>query len=331
MPSLTESQWDQFLSQHPAAHILQTTEWGQFKQIYGWRPLRLSDGQAGTQVLFRHLPLGFTIAYIPKGPLGTDWTGLLEEVEQHCKQERAIALYIEPDFWEEQHGDFIHWLAGFQPAGVSIQPRRTLVMSLRGTNQDWLERMKQKTRYNIRLAEKKGIKVEKTKDLDTFNALMRATGERDAFGIHQDDYYRAVFEYFYPKQACELFLASFEGQPLAAIMVFRRGKRAWYFYGASNELERNRMPTYLLQWEAMCWAAQNGCEEYDLWGVPDASEDELEEQFSKRSDGLWGVYRFKRGFGGSLKRSAGVYVKVLQPAVYQIYLAALRLRKQSLA
>jgi len=102
-------------------------------------------------------------------------------------------------------------------------------------------------------------------------------------------------------------------------MVFALGKRAWYFYGASNDRERNRMPTYLLQFEAMRWAAARGCAQYDLWGVPDEDEETLEAGFEQRSDGLWGVYRFKRGFGGLLRRAAPTYEKVYNPLLYALY------------
>jgi lipid II:glycine glycyltransferase (peptidoglycan interpeptide bridge formation enzyme) len=102
-------------------------------------------------------------------------------------------------------------------------------------------------------------------------------------------------------------------------MVFARGPRAWYFYGASNDEERNRMPTYLLQWEAMRWAKARGCEEYDLWGVPDVDEATLEADFANRSDGLWGVYRFKRGFGGTLSRSVGAWDRSYLPLAYPLY------------
>jgi peptidoglycan pentaglycine glycine transferase (the first glycine) len=102
-------------------------------------------------------------------------------------------------------------------------------------------------------------------------------------------------------------------------MVFSHGKRAWYLYGASNDEERNRMPAYLLQWEAMRWATQRGCTQYDLWGVPDAGEEDLEAQFERRSDGLWGVYRFKRGFGGVLRRAAPTYEKALNLPLFWLY------------
>jgi len=328
MTALTRKEWDDFISHFPDAHILQTAQWGDFKRGYGWQAVYISDSRSGAQILFRGLPLGWTVAYVPKGPVGADWSGLLPELLETCRRRRAIVIYIEPDGWEEDQEKFSKALNGFSPSGISIQPRRTITVSLDGSQEEWLERMKQKTRYNIRLAEKKDVVIQRSSNLDAFNQLMQATGERDQFGVHQGSYYRSAYELFHPVQACELFMAMHEDQPLAAIMVFKRGKRAWYFYGASNERERNRMPTYLLQWEAMRWAAQNGCAEYDLWGVPDQDEPVLEKEFTDRADGLWGVYRFKRGFGGQLKRSAGVYERILQPGIYRIYSAALKIRKK---
>jgi lipid II:glycine glycyltransferase (peptidoglycan interpeptide bridge formation enzyme) len=102
-------------------------------------------------------------------------------------------------------------------------------------------------------------------------------------------------------------------------MVFQYGDRSWYFYGASSDQHRELMPTYLVQWEAMRWAKARGCRTYDLWGVPDEDFDTLEEQFMSRNDGLWGVYRFKRGFGGQLLRASGPWDRVYNPALYALY------------
>jgi lipid II:glycine glycyltransferase (peptidoglycan interpeptide bridge formation enzyme) len=148
---------------------------------------------------------------------------------------------------------------------------------------------------------------------------MRATGERDGFGVHSLAYYQRAYQLFQPSGAGALFIARFQGRPLAGLMAFARGRRGWYFYGASTDEERNRMPAYLLQLEAMRWAAARGCKQYDLWGVPDEDEETLESQFEKRSDGLWGVYRFKRGFGGQLKRAAPAYELALIPPLYRVY------------
>jgi lipid II:glycine glycyltransferase (peptidoglycan interpeptide bridge formation enzyme) len=180
--------------------------------------------------------------------------------------------------------------------------------------------MKQKTRYNIRLAEKKGVTVRAWHDLESFHKMMLATGGRDGFGVHSYEYYKRAYELMHAKHMCEVFVAEYEGKSLAALFVARNGNRAYYLYGASTDEERNRMPTYLLQWEAMRWAKAQRCTEYDFWGVPDEDEATLEANFEKRHDGLWGVYRFKRGFGGELKRAVQAMDKVYNPLLYWAYL-----------
>jgi lipid II:glycine glycyltransferase (peptidoglycan interpeptide bridge formation enzyme) len=149
--------------------------------------------------------------------------------------------------------------------------------------------------------------------------MMLSTGERDEFGIHSLAYYQRAFTSFEPLGACVLLIAEYQAQPLAGLMAFAHGDTAWYFYGASTDEERNRMPTYLLQWEAIRWAKSKGCQVYDLWGVPDYPETELEESFLNRSDGLWGIYRFKRGFGGQIHRAIGTWDRIYQPLIYKLY------------
>lgn len=320
---LSSPDWDTFLDSHPSAHLLQTALWGELKTRFGWQAERLvsADGRCGAQVLFRRLPLGYSFAYLPKGPLGDcDWVALLPELDALCQQKKAAFLKVEPDAWEDSAApDAPPPPHGFRRSAHSIQPRRTLVVNLRGDDEAILGRMKQKTRYNIKLALKKGVIVRPSSDVSGFYQLMSETGVRDRFGVHSQAYYRAAYELFHPCGACELLVAEYENQPLAALMVFAQGERAWYFYGASSNLERDRMPTYLLQWEAMRWAKGRGCEEYDLWGVPDMAEADLEAQFADRSGELWGVYRFKRGFGGELRRAAAAWDRVYQPALYAFY------------
>ena len=219
----------------------------------------MCTGVSGAQVLFRRLPLGLSLAYIPKGPLGPDWDALWPEVEQVCRRKRAVLLKVEPDVWEEQEGRAGRRLRGFRADGIPVQPRRTIVVSLDGRKKTWLERMKQKTRYNIRLAERKDVTVQASEDVETFHRLMQVTGQRDGFGVHSLAYYQRAYRLIPPAGQAELFIARYEGNPLAGLMVFAHGERAWYFYGASNDEERNRMPTYLLQWQAMRWAAARGC------------------------------------------------------------------------
>jgi lipid II:glycine glycyltransferase (peptidoglycan interpeptide bridge formation enzyme) len=276
--------------------------------------VRIVSGDSGVQILFRRLPLGFTVGYIPKANLDPS---LLPEINSVCKQNRAIFLKLEPDSWDSE---FILHPSSFILSKHNIQPPRTLIIDIRGTEEEILARMKPKTRYNTRLAEKKGVNVRAWDDVDSFHKMMLVTGGRDGFVIHSLEYYKRAYELLQPQGLGEILVAEYEGKPLAALFVARNGRRAYYLYGASTDEERNRMPTYLLQWEAMKWAKAHSCEEYDLWGVPDEDEATLEANFESRHDGLWGVYRFKRGFGGELKRAAQAMDRVYNPLVYWAYL-----------
>ena len=315
MPILSLTDWNQFLTQHPNAHLLQTGEWGELKSAFGWKPVRVTNGDAGVQILFRKLPLGFTVGYIPKA---NPSTLLWAEIDLVCKQNRAIFLKLEPDAWMNVEPET--WNLKLETSPHNIQPPHTIIIDIRGKEEEILARMKQKTRYNIRLAEKKGVTVRTWDDIESFHKMMLITGGRDGFGIHSLEYYKRAYELLQPKGLGEILVAEYDGKPLAALFVARNGNRAYYLYGASTDEERNRMPTYLLQWEAMKWAKVRGGEEYDLWGVPDEDEATLEANFESRHDGLWGVYRFKRGFGGELKRAAQALDRVYNPLLYWAYL-----------
>jgi peptidoglycan pentaglycine glycine transferase (the first glycine) len=317
--SLTPTDWETCLSTHPEAHLLQTSLWGELKSNYGWGVERLSLDSSGAQILFRRLPLGLTLAYIPKGPLGHWLPNLLPRLDGLCRERRAFALKIEPDSaWEPTLEEQLR-SHGFIPSPHSIQPRRTLIVDLHGEEEDILARMHQKTRYNVRLAARKGVFVRPWNDPQGFARMMQETAARDRFGAHVPAYYEKAHRLFHQAGACEILAAVYDDQPLAALMVFAWGKRAWYFYGASSSHHRNYMPTYLLQWEAMRWARKRGCTAYDLWGVPDEPQESLEAQFVNRQDGLWGVYRFKRGFGGELVRSIGAWDRPYKRSFYAIY------------
>jgi len=326
MPIVSLSNWKQFLSTHPNAHLLQTGEWGELKSAFGWKPVRIVIGEVGVQILFRKLPLGFTIGYIPKAviPKGDAVSNqsvndhLWQEVDSVCTKNRSIFLKLEPDLWEDQTPEI--WNLKLETSPHNIQPPRTIIIDIKNSEEAILARMKQKTRYNIRLAEKKGVTVRAWDDIESFHKMMLVTGGRDGFGIHSLEYYKRAYDLLHPKGMGEILVAEYEGKSLAALFVARNGNRGYYLYGASTDDERNRMPAYLLQWEAMKWAKARGCEEYDLWGVPDEEEATLEANFETRQDGLWGVYRFKRGFGGQLKRAAQAMDRVYNPLLYWAYL-----------
>jgi len=309
-------------------HLLQMEDWGLLKSGYSWYYRTVAEGSASALVLFRKLPLGFTLAYVPMGPVGQWLPGLLPALDALCRPEHALALKIEPDHEQDpQLAEQLH-RQGFLPSPQTVQPRHTLLIDLTGSEDEILARMHQKTRYNIRLATRKGVLAGSSTDLDMFSRMMMETGARNEFGVHTAAYYRQAYDLFHASGRCELLAASYDGQPLAALMVFKAGKRAWYFYGASTDKHRNLMPAYLLQWEAIRWARRQGCETYDLWGIPDAEPADLESHFTERHDGLWGVYRFKRGFGGRFYRTIGAWDRPYHP-LYRLYRLVMRARKLS--
>ncbi len=294
----TMAGWDEFVQAHPESHILQTSAWGRLKSAYGWQAETVQAGQAGALVLFRRVR-GLTLAYVPRGPVA-NWanrpeiTALLAAIDAVCRRRGAFCLKWEPDLPDDPGCAQTLSDLGFRPSPQTVQPRRPLLVDLAGSEADILGRMKQKTRYNIGLAGKKGVSAQPASEagLECFVELM--------------------------------ILAQFQGEPLAGVMVFVHGPNAWYLYGASSDGERNRMAPYLAQWEAMRWARARGALSYDLWGVPDADETALEAEFETRHDGLWGVYRFKRGFGGRLLRTVGAWDRVYNPVLYAGYQAYLK-------
>jgi lipid II:glycine glycyltransferase (peptidoglycan interpeptide bridge formation enzyme) len=333
--SEADMEWDAFVAAHPQGSILQTTNWARLKNRFGWSSHRVwlrHNGQlaAGAQVLFRSAALGMAkMAYIPHGPL-LDWRDeeqievLFNQIDFSAYERGATILKMEPLLWQDDMPPAV-WAAlcrrhGSRPGTDTIQPPHTLVIDLRPSEEAILAAMKPKTRYNIRLAAKKGITVRQgtAPDLPAFAYLMRQTSQRDGFGVHEPAYYKAAFELFSPHQVA-LFMAEYEARPLAAIMVFIIGQKAAYLYGASGNEERQRMPGYAVQWAAMQWLKAQGCVEYDLWGIPDAPEAELEANFTQHQDGLWPVYRFKRGFGGAMKRTVGAADRVYNERVYKLY------------
>lgn len=328
------STWDSLVVSS-GGHVLQSWAWGQLKSGFGWHVQRLKFGSARAQILYRNLPGGLgTIAYVPKGPVVDSALSsagqvalqeLLEAIQPHARRMRAICLKIEPDEVDDPALARRLMSMGFEASPQPIQPGRTIAVDLQGEPDAILQRMKQKTRYNIRLAGRKGVTIRAGEegDLQNFYDLMETTAERDGFGIHSQAYYETVYRLFVqPGRGC-LLLAEHEGKLLAGLVVMATGDTACYMYGASSSESRNLMPTYLLQWQAMLWAREQGCHVYDLWGVPDEEESTLESDFTKRSDGLWGVYRFKRGFGGRLVRTIGAWDLVYSPLRYQLYKGAL--------
>lgn len=333
--SAEDAEWDQFVANHPQGSLLQTTAWAKLKGRFGWSTERVwlrQNGKlvAGAQILIRSVAFGIVkMGYVPHGPL-VNWQNgeqvevLLNQMDWAMYRSRAGILKIEPLLWQNEYPSDLWQTLCHQykllPNSDTIQPPRTILLDLRLTEDEILAQMRQKTRYNIRLAAKKGVTVRQgdVPDLPAFVQMIATTGQRNNFGIHAPRYYQDAYQRFSPDQVA-LFIAEYEQKPVAGVMVFAYGKQGAYLYGASSNEERERMPTYAAQWAAIQWAKERGCISYDLWGVPDMPEAELEEQFEQRHDGLWGVYRFKRGFGGELKRTVGAADRVYNQLLYRLY------------
>lgn len=347
----TPAQWDEFVSSHPAAHILQTSGWGELKSQFEWQAERvaLADEsgmiRTGALTLFRKIGwrgIGLDLGYVPRGPL-VNWqdrnetVALLNLLDQTCRRRGASFLKIEPDLPDTPENRTLLTSFGFKPSPQTVQPPSTITIDISGDEDAILASMKQKWRYNVRLAQKKGIttRAATPADLPIFNQLMATTGSRDGFAVHSAAYYTLAYQLFVPRQAIFL-LAEFEGEPIAAIVVTCVGKTAIYLWGASADKERNRMPNHALQWAGIRWAKAQGATTYDFWGIPDeigemaqqlrngdgsgTPVDELAVNLEALpSEGLWGVYRFKQGFNGNVVRSIGAWDRPVNALGYQLY------------
>jgi peptidoglycan pentaglycine glycine transferase (the first glycine) len=330
---VTRRTWDTYVANHPSGHLLQSWAWGELKARFGWRVVRLAlveDGKilSGAQVLFRPVSPLFSLAYVPKGPL-VDWIDdvqvntLLAGLRRLCHSQQSVFLKIEPNASDDAVLRDTISQKDCVVSQFTVQPPRTIVVDVTPAEEAILAAMKQKTRYNIRVALRKGVTVRTGigDDLPTFFRLMQTTGQRDHFGVHGLDYFRTMFELFAPERAA-LLLAEVQEEPVAGLMVLAHPPTAYYLFGASSNSHREKMPSYLLQWEAMRWARSKSCQTYDLWGIPDADEETLEAKFvahSQDPSGLWGVYRFKRGFGGRVTRAIGAFDFVYSRPLYWIY------------
>jgi peptidoglycan pentaglycine glycine transferase (the first glycine) len=256
---------------------------------------------------------------------------VLTMAREACSKHHAALLKIEPNLTQSQ--PLIETLEdyGFQPSPQRVQPVSTIHIDLTGDEETILARMKPKWRYNIRLSGRKGVTVRHgtAADLPGIQRLLDITGERDGFEVHSASYYAHATELFVPEGMASWLIAEVAEVLLAAIAVFAFGQGAWYMWGASGESDRNLMPNHALQWAAILWAKGRGCRTYDLWGIPDEVGENPQayaESDSWGSGGLWGVYRFKQGFGGHVVRYVGAWDMPLSTAGHALYRAALRFR-----
>lgn len=348
-------EWNALLRDLPYAHILQSWEWGEFKQqTTGWTPERWAyRNAAGKTVALASLltrrVASLSVMYVPKGAV-LDYAdhavreAVLDHLQQAARARRAVWLKIDPDVplgtgipldetpdpdqppRDDPIGiDLRDSLLrrGWRFSADQVQFRNTLLLDLTQPEEALLKGMNQSTRRKLRQSEAGTVHLRSADlsgdDLRVLYELYTITGRRQGFVVRPLDYYRLAWRRFAEVGLARAWLAEVDQRAVAGLVLYTFGSRAWYFYGMSDDVGREGHPTYALQWQAIRAAKALGCTVYDWWGAPD---------HFRESDPMWGVYRFKAGFGGRVVRHIGAWDYTPRPFWYWLYTEAMpRLRK----
>jgi lipid II:glycine glycyltransferase (peptidoglycan interpeptide bridge formation enzyme) len=310
--------------------LFQTGFWALFKKRFGWYPqsfkLDVKGELSYLLILLRDFGFGLHLGYIPMGPSLPEpdsgkeelLAGISKALKPFLSRHICFLRYDLP-WYREGKGNIPAPLSHkkrLKKASADIQPPHTIVLDLTQSEDELLAHMKHKTRYNIRLAEKKGVEVVEAgiERLSEWYSLYRETGIRDRIALHSFQYYETFFRlaagYGEGAPAVKLLLAVIDGETVAGIIIALKGKTAWYMYGASSQIKRNYMPNHLLQWRAIQASKKAGCIKYDFFGIPPEND---------ADHPLHGLYRFKTGFGGRFINRYGCYDVIFNPLYYRGY------------
>lgn len=316
--------WNEFVASAPFPHFQQAWEWGELAPDLGGEAVRLAalrDEQmvAAAQVFVNSLSrTGKTHLYVPRGPTtrhaSIEVLGpLLDRIRQLSIERDAVGIRLEPAAPAADAA----WRGTLQALGFRAtfppnQPRSSWLLDISSDCETLLAAMKQKTRYNLRLAEKKGVEVVEAEDtdLDTFYELYRTTGERDQFFVQSKQVYADMFRLFRESGNFGMLFARYQGEIIAAVTLVRLGTTCWYLQGASSNHYRNLMAPYLLQWHGIQRAKHWGCTLYDFRAIPDLLREDQD---------MWGVYRFKEGFGGYHFTTLDTYSAAIHPTLFGLW------------
>lgn len=322
----TLAEYESFIQSHPKGHFSQSFLWGKQKPAWQWRAIacRGADGKIKGSIAFliRKMPIvGKPMVYACRGPVcdlddRATFSELIAAAKELAKQFQAYVIKIDPDV-PSDNAVFRGILEenGFRTKESgenfeAIQPKYVFRLYLNGrTEEEMLASFQQKTRYNIRVAVKKGVQVRicGKEMVPDFARTMLETGVRDGFGTRPPEYFTSLLDNL--GEHARLYMAFYEDKPIAGTLAIHFGDKVWYLYGASSNEHRNLMPNYLLQWNMIQWAVETGCRVYDFRGVSgNISED----------NPLYGLYKFKRGFNGDFTEFVGEYDFVLKKLSYQI-------------
>jgi len=299
--------WNQFVIKNSGS-FLQSWQWGEFQESLNRKIWRIQVDNLKALVIKYDLPLGKNYLYCPYGPIGKgNFNNFLTEIKKIDQQEKSIFFKIEPQN-KFQISNF-----KFQTSQKQIQPLKTVILDITKSEQELLSQMHQKTRYNIKLAKRKGVMIEESdKKMDDFLRLSKETAKRDNFHIHDQGYYKKMIEVLGKQGIIKLILAKYKNKVIAANLVCFFGGTVIYLHGASDYNFRSLMAPYLLQWQTILQAKELGFKYYDFWGI---------------NEKKWpGVTRFKKGFlprrqtgNGQEITHPGAFDLIFQPLWYKIY------------
>lgn len=338
--SLNAEIYESFNKSHPKGHFMQSIGWSKLKSDWKSEIVAVQDDsgniQGAMQLLIRKLPgLGSSLMYSPRGPVcdlhnKEVLSLLLDGSKKIAKKYKAYALRLDTDA-EIDDTEYVSIMKsiGFRTQNASknfesIQPRFVFRLDIKGkSEEEMIQFFHQKTRYNIRLAEKKGVTVSigDLENVERFHEIMLETGIRDNFVIRPAAYFKKMLQCMGPENS-RLYLAHYDGKIVAGTLAVLYGNKCWYLYGASSNSYRNVMPNYLLQWEMIKWALEKGCDVYDFRGV----SGDLNE-----SNPLFGLYKFKKGFNGKLTEFVGELDYVYNPLMYFVAEKGIRIFRDARA
>lgn len=333
--TLENPAWDAFLAEVPGGHYAQTSLWAQAKASHNWRPLRVAMTQeerivAGAQMLTRPLPIVGVgaIGYVPKGPVSVAHENsselmrrVTDRLYQEAKAQGVQLLAVQPPRGNEAFTEYLAEL-GFRPSSRGM-PTATLLLDLCQSLDDILAQMKSKTRYNIRLAQRKGVSVrEGTKDdLSTFYKLHMHTGQRQQFTSFEASYLVALWDLLEPHDHVKLFLANYQGEAISALLMIAFGDTVTYWRGGWSGRHGNLHPNEAAQWAAMRWAKAQGYRFYDLGGLDlDTARAAVRGEAPPTTKS---PSHFKLGFGGDVAFLPGACDYIYNPILRWSYTSVL--------
>ncbi len=329
--------YKEFLENNDRCNFQQSIEWGKVKEA--WKnEIVLSKDEKGKivgalSVLIRKMPIFGNFMYISRGPICDAHdekvlTDLNEGLKELAKRYKAFTLKWEPDIKsdDEEFRKIVTKL-GFKikddakDFSEGIQPRYVFRLDIKNKTEDEIfKAFHQKTRYNIRLATKKGIVIKEgtREDLKDFHKIMEITGKRDDFMIRPLSYFEKMYDELAPDHL-KLMMAYYEDKPISGIIDIIYGNKIWYLYGASSNEHRNLMPNYLLQWEMIKYSIEHNKDMYDFRGVVGVVDE---------SHPQYGLYRFKKGFNAEFTEFIGELYINYKPLVYKMYKISEKLYKK---